>query len=102
MPVRQRAYAKKLEEEISKGKGLTVAGHKKAIKRSTMKPKKLLKSKIDNESWVSRLKGKVKAYFGEEKAKKRAAEEIRQARLKRKREKDEAIIAKARARGARI
>ena len=98
MPVRQRAYAKKLEEEISKGKGLTEAGHKAAIKKATMKPR----SKVDNDGWVSKLKGKVKAHFGEEKAKKRATEEIRQARLKRKRKKDEAIIAKARARGARI
>ena len=100
MPIRQR-YARDIEKEIAKDKGLTEAGHRKAAdKTTTARPKQ--KSKVDNESWVSGLKGKVKAYFGEEKAKKRAAEEIRQARLKRKREKDEAIIAKARARGARI
>jgi len=97
MPIRQRAYAKELEKQIAGGKGLTEAGHKKAIKKATMKPK----SKVDNEGWVGKLKGKVKTHFAAKKAeKKRLA--TRKVRLAAKRKQDEAKIAKAKKRGARI
>lgn len=99
MPIRQR-YARDIEKEIAKGKGLTEAGHRKAAdKTTTARPKQ--KSKVDNESWVSRLKGKVKAYFAVKRLKEER-EKQRKFRLATKRKKDEAIIAKARARGARI
>jgi len=96
------AYEKEIEKQIAKHGGLTEAAHQAALKKQENKNKAVASTMKQKENWAQRLKRKVKAHFSEEKAKKKLAEDLRKMRLERKRKQDEAIIARARKRGARI
>jgi len=95
MPIRQR-YARDIEKEIGKGKGLTEAGHKRAARKTTT-----ARPKVDNDGWVSKLGSRVKAHFAAKRLKEER-EKQRKFRLAAKRKRDEAVIAKARAKGKRV
>lgn len=91
MAIRRKQYVAELEKQIAGGKGLTEEAMKKAEKKGKLKPS----VKKEPESWVGKLKRKVKGHFAK-KAKEKLRLELREKRLARKRKRDEAIIRKHR------
>lgn len=89
MAIRRKQYVAELEKQIAGGKGLTEQAMKKAAEKGKLKPS----VRKEPESWVGKLKRKVKGHFAK-KAKEKLRLELREARLARKRKEHEATIKK--------